>query len=344
MAFLHPGAATAPARLAYLDGWRGVSILMVLVGHFCGYVLIGLFGVYLFFALSGRLMAQVLFVERMPLGEFYRRRLSRVYPAMLVFVLITCIAVRDTHMALDLRSMAEALTFTLNYEVAFRQVALPVQNLWSLCVEEHSYVLLGLIALACRVRRANPTVALACVGVASLADGLICLVLLHQPARNVFWRSDSQLAPIFLSAASYLALRGRPSAGWLPLAGLVAALAAIFAPTPVAYLVIPASLAVAVATLENAPDVVRSALAWPPLTTLGVGSYSIYLWQHPFYRLMIDKALPWWGALAATLVAAGASFYLVERPARRWLNGLGSPKPQRVPYIRSPASPMPGMM
>ena len=47
---------------------------------------LGRFGVELFFVLSGRLMAEILFVQKMPL-DFFLRRFSRVYPALFVFVL-----------------------------------------------------------------------------------------------------------------------------------------------------------------------------------------------------------------------------------------------------------------
>jgi len=69
-----------------LDGWRGLAILIVLTGHFGGYrVLPDLAptGVNLFFVLSGRLMAEILFVRKTPLGPFFFHRFSRVYPGLL---------------------------------------------------------------------------------------------------------------------------------------------------------------------------------------------------------------------------------------------------------------------
>ncbi|MBB6484382.1 acyltransferase family protein [Rhizobium lusitanum] len=60
-----------------LDGWRGLAILIVLTGHFGGdTVLPGLAsaGVDLFFVLSGRLMAEILFVRKIPLRLFFFRR------------------------------------------------------------------------------------------------------------------------------------------------------------------------------------------------------------------------------------------------------------------------------
>ena len=56
-----------------------------------------------------------------------------------------------------------------------------------------------------------------------------------------------------------------------------------------------------------------------PLAWLGTVSYSLYLWQQPFYFLsegQMNVVL----ALAAVFAAAILSYFLVERPARSWLN------------------------
>jgi peptidoglycan/LPS O-acetylase OafA/YrhL len=317
-------SSSSPVRVQHLDGWRGLSLLLVLFGHFVqGNVHVAVFGVYLFFALSGRLMAEILFVDGMGLGEFYRRRLSRIYPALLAFVVFAAVALQNTDLAIDGTSVAAALTFTLNYRLAAWHSAFPIENLWSLCIEEHAYVLLGLVAVAVRSRRVPAVPALLGVAALSLVDGWISLFLLHQQGRTVYWRTDTQLAPIFLAAAAYLIFRGRAVAAWVPLAGLVAAVSAIFAPMPLGYALIPASLALAVATLDRASPGVRAALSWKPLTGLGLASYSIYLWQHPFYRLSLNHAAPWWGLLAAGVLAGLASYRLLEQPARRWLNAIG---------------------
>ena len=89
------------SRLAYLDGWRGLSITLVLIGHFFPVpgINLGVLGVEFFFVLSGRLMAEILFIERYPLKKFFKRRFSRIYPALLVYVLVTMVALSGSFIA-----------------------------------------------------------------------------------------------------------------------------------------------------------------------------------------------------------------------------------------------------
>ena len=83
-------------HLEHLDGWRGIAVSLVLLGHFWGdaHLWSGMskLGVALFFVLSGRLMSEILFVRKSRLSTFFLRRFSRVYPALLVFVSVTTIA------------------------------------------------------------------------------------------------------------------------------------------------------------------------------------------------------------------------------------------------------------
>ena len=62
-------------RKKYLDGVRAIAILGVLFAHFItpDFINLGRAGVELFFVLSGRLMAQILFLNKQELTMFYWR-------------------------------------------------------------------------------------------------------------------------------------------------------------------------------------------------------------------------------------------------------------------------------
>ena len=77
--FAREGSAGG-AHVASLDGWRGLSLLLVFIGHFTAYYEAAALGVELFFVLSGRLMADILILRREPIGTFFWRRASRILP------------------------------------------------------------------------------------------------------------------------------------------------------------------------------------------------------------------------------------------------------------------------
>jgi len=58
-----------------LDGWRGAAIALVILGHFfLPNTGVASTGVEVFFVLSGRLMAEILFIESYPLKRFFLKR------------------------------------------------------------------------------------------------------------------------------------------------------------------------------------------------------------------------------------------------------------------------------
>ena len=317
-----------------MDGWRGASILLVLIGHFLLERITWLAptGVELFFVLSGRLMADILFVERFPLGEFYKRRFSRIYPGLVAFVLLSWLLTSRTELSFKGSAVATALTFTINYAMVLKHGVSAIENLWSLCIEEHAYLLLGLIAFGARRLHLRPMPFLAVIAGASIIDALVSSVLLRQDYFTVYWRTDAHLASIFLAAIAYLALRGRDIPSWLsPLAFLAGLGIMAIGADAARFSLGTAFFALSIATLDRAVPSIRGVLSSRILTAAGVWSFSLYLWQQPLFRLERAGHLLNWLALAIAVAAGLASFYLVEQPARRWLNrNLRFPRPKRV--------------
>lgn len=311
------------AWLTYLDGWRGLSVLAVLIGHFAPLTFIntGRLGVELFFCLSGRLMAGILFVERYPLPAFVLRRVSRVWPALWVFVTAMTLVAWQSGMAqIPLYHIGGALTFTENYvSIATGHVEV-FDHLWSLAVEEWAYLLLALLALI--IRRAGMPVVPLLIGLAVLciANGIVRTIG-GGDYYAVYWRTDVRLASILLPCAVFLVLRGRAVWPWLP---VVAAVVGVLlhinrVPDPIKYTVGTALLAVAMATIDVAPIWVRNLLSLPLLRRIGLWSFSIYLWQQPFAKAGFATAPV---RLILAVLVAIASYYLIENPARRMLNRL----------------------
>ena len=321
-----PAAAVPGGRIGALDGWRGMALLLVLVGHFApvaGYNL-GTLGVDCFFVLSGRLMAEILFVRQERLSLFFQRRFTRVYPALVVFVLLAAVLFSGTAIAVGPLAMATALSLTINYTSIYFHMTGLYDHLWSLCVEEHAYIALGITAwLSRRWRLAAPLLIAVAAG-AALLNGIVQHDVLQHSYFQVFWRSDVQVAVIFTAALCFLWLRRAPATAlyaWLApvLFGLAllckanqtTALLFFGCGTPL--------LALAVCLLEPAPRWYQRLLNMMPLRQIGIWSYSLYLWQQPFYKLH-EKGAPLYWTLPAAIACGLASFYLAERPLRLWLN------------------------
>ncbi len=146
-----------------LDTLRSLAILSVIVFHVNGYhdegtlpamlvpaARLGGMGVDLFFVLSGYLIASqflrpYLAGERPHLWDFYRNRLYRVLPVYLVVLgLYFMVPVWTEDPTLS--PIWQYLTFTLNLVIDFGTKQ-GFTHAWSLCVEEHFYLLFPLIVL-----------------------------------------------------------------------------------------------------------------------------------------------------------------------------------------------------
>src|SRR6185503_4239118 len=150
-----PRAEGGGARIASLDGLRGISILMVLFGHLTGTRNflprefgritgdLGNLGVRVFFIISGYLITSLLFHEiekrgRVDLKGFYIRRVFRIFPAFYAYLAVIGAAAALGLVHLGRWDAVAAATYTVNY-VPDR--AWVVGHIWSLSVEEQFYLL-----------------------------------------------------------------------------------------------------------------------------------------------------------------------------------------------------------
>jgi len=335
----------------YLDGVRGVAILLVLVCHIPTLPLQGGFiGVDLFFVLSGFLITTLLLEEwqatgRISLGAFYARRALRLLPALLV-VLGACVVfseVREDRAAAGgMRTSAlMTLFYSANWFLAYK--AYPRGELsatWSLSVEEQFYlvwpvILLGMLRLGCSRRT------MAGVVIAAMAGSMAARIVLWQggatPSRVFFGtdtHADGLLAgalvgmlfawgagPRSPGAAKALDLAALLSLGLL---GLLVAIGWQADPAMIqaGYPVLNLGAAVLVASLVSSPAL-RRIFEVAPLVWIGRISYGVYLWHIAVFWMFgkagwVGGALYWPAAIALTIAIAAASFYGLERPILRF--------------------------
>jgi peptidoglycan/LPS O-acetylase OafA/YrhL len=142
-----PLALAQSTHLPALDGFRAFSILAVLACHMLplgpaqwqGNATAGYMGMSMFFALSGFLIARYLW-ESPHAGQFFLRRFARILPLVFLVSVVYGLILEgrfDTFLGTNL--------YILNYWHS--ALAPSVSPLWSLGVEMHFYIAIGLAVL-----------------------------------------------------------------------------------------------------------------------------------------------------------------------------------------------------
>lgn len=337
-------SATEHTHIPYLDGWRGLAVACLLLGHFFPIpgINFGSLGVRLFFVLSGLLMARLLFIQKVPLGLFYKRRIARIFPSVYVYLLVVSLAYALTGREINLLELASAATFTNNYVTPEGAWTMPFGHVWSLSVEEHAYIALSLIAVASRASERRSALAVFLATAAMVLAAFVYAATLGT-ARFASVRMHSEVAAfgIFVSSLLLLCGAGRKQTRLPALALAALMVLGVGAhwwgvPPPFRMLVGCGAFALALNHLHRAPGTLHRLLEWKPLRQLGVWSFSIYLWQQPFYMLVHREGMHPALGLALGLVTGVIAFHTVEQPARTWLNRRWSkPAPQAAGAMRS---------
>jgi peptidoglycan/LPS O-acetylase OafA/YrhL len=320
-------------RIDGLDLLRGMAVGLVLLRHALPAVFggAGVVGIVMFFALSGFLITGLLLNElgrtgRVDLRRFYLRRALRLFPALL-FLLAGFVVVTLTLDPLGdrdqlLRTVLIALTYT--GDLPFGHASDATFHLWTLATEEQFYLVWpAVLGLAFARRRVG--VALVLVAAACLAGCVLTLLWLKE-APDLTYSLPTSWAVCFVIGSAAKVYAGRLA---VPRRLVLVCLAALAVQSVIplrghalTYLAGGPVIAVLTALLLLAwrgwADVRQTTLR--PLVLLGTVSYAAYLWNYPLTLWLRPHLGVEAGVVAAalTLVAAAASWRLVEQPAQRW--------------------------
>lgn len=296
-------------RIPELDGLRGVAILLVVFAHATDGVLPsyrglwpsldslgGFVGVQLFFVLSGFLITRILIAEREKRGRidllaFYKRRLQRLVPSL---VLVSAVAA-----LVDPWSALRAVTYTANIPVPPYGLGY-MGHAWSLAVEEQFYlawpallVLSGSRAWA--VALAGILWTVATQQLSGVPDGWVYNLL----------RWDAILAGCLLALAG---TRLRVHWFYVGLAVLLTYTLGRFG--ELQRIDYPLATLACIGMVAAAADVKWLGASW--LRHVGHISYAWYLW----HILVMRADLPTLVTLPVSLVLAEATYWLVDRKAQ----------------------------
>jgi peptidoglycan/LPS O-acetylase OafA/YrhL len=366
VASARPGAPRRAFRTD-IEGLRAVAVGAVVLYHAWPAILPGGFvGVDVFFVISGFLITGQLMADRSSHGHhdvarFYARRIRRILPASTLVLIVTVIVAWQVEPAFRASAVSVdsiwASLFAINYHLAEQSTnylnasspVSPLQNYWSLSVEEQFYLLWPVILIACSAlaaRRATRSphrrrplgavwLSLTVVLVGSF------LVDLHLTQESPPWAYFSLFsrgwelaagALVFMVSVPLARLPSRVASGltWVGLIAIVAAALAFGShtayPGTAALLPVAGTMVIIAAgccARERRRGADTMVLNRAPFQSVGRLSYSWYLWHFP--ALILAPAifgvatLPVAANLAvalASLVVAGLCYRYVENPIR----------------------------
>lgn len=339
---------THPKYRPDIDGLRAVAVLSVVAFHaFPDIVSGGFIGVDIFFVISGFLISTILF-ENLRRGtfsfaEFYRRRIRRIFPALIVVLIATMVLgwallLNDEFRQLSRHVVAGAAflsNFALWQESGYfdSQAELkPLLHLWSLGVEEQFYIVWPLLAyVGWKLRRG----ALALLILIAAASFALNIAGRHADPVGMFYSPLTRFWELLIGAVlAHLSLRRATLLGdqprWADAASVVGTVLIVVACAlltttmsfPGWWAAIPvAGAALLIAVGPNAL-INHAILRQPPLVWVGLISYPLYLWHWPllsFLRIAVGEA--GWKArmfvVCIAFVLAWLVYRYIEAPIRQ---------------------------
>lgn len=330
-----------------IDGLRAIAVISVLIFHaFPEWLPGGFVGVDVFFVISGYLITLILNKEiqenRYSIAEFYRRRIDRLFPAIIVMLSAVYIfgwfaLLADEFMQLG-KQMAGGAGFVANIVLYSESgyfnessATKPLLHLWSLGIEEQFYLLFPILLYAAFKLRLHPLIMVSILLAASFA---LNLQSIKEDVERTFYLPQYRHWELLAGSALALLL-SRENPLWkrhgistsLSVAGLGMIGFSIWKYTaamafPGWYAAVPVVGTVLVITAANGSPINRYLLGSKPMVLIGLISFPLYLWHWPLLSIaqVINGDVPpeWvrWCLLAAALLLSIITYAAIERPLK----------------------------
>ncbi len=331
-----------------IDGLRAVAVIPVVLFHagfkqFAG----GFLGVDIFFVISGYLITTLIVQEieesTFSLKGFYERRARRILPALLVVMASTTFVGYFLLMPDEYKNLGQSLVATtlfsnnilLGLTSGYWDLASefkPLLHTWSLGVEEQFYLIFPILMLViskyCRTR------VIWVITILAVTSYITFYLINTISPRWAFYILPGRAWELLIgSIAAFIVLRDSKQAVALcrtPLTtytGLLATIFAIAMYTPEGNGIGQYNIAITIGTMliivgTASSSKLKDLLSSRAFVSVGLISYSLYLWHQPIYSFVRalsssrPDAVDYVAALGLAFLLSVATWKYVEKPFR----------------------------
>lgn len=338
-----------------IDGLRGVAVLLVVLFHiYPDYFSFGYIGVDIFFVISGFLISQII-IDKNNKGtfsfkEFYRNRIRRIFPAMLVVLLFFYVVGYLFMFPVELKSFSNHIVWSGLFAENWKLIResndywdvgsffKPILHYWSLSIEEQFYLLWPLIIMLLHKMRWRMDYAL----IVLIVLGFTLPQSLGISNMNAYFNSMSRFWELMAGALVAVLIIRYSGYRWMMfierMSGVVLILFLFsvglsfgnknFSYYKTGAIIISTGLLIISIHREDRWKVLSSFL----LVSIGLISYSLYLWHYPvisFIRYIFGIEINGLYLFLTSLILSYFSYRFIELPFRknnsyRWSIGLVS--------------------
>lgn len=335
-----------------IDGLRAVAVIPVILFHagldaFSG----GFVGVDIFFVISGYLITSIILSEKdndtFSIVNFYERRARRILPALFFIILVSLPFAYFLLLPEDLKDFSQSLVsivfFSSNIlfwqETGYWGTAnelKPMLHTWSLGVEEQYYIVFPLLLAALGKFRRHLLLPMLILLI--VASYLLCIKLVELAPTANFFLLPTRAWELGIGAlVAYFCLyyqhflknvSTNVVSQTLSLVGLSLILFSIFefdekTPFPGHFALLPTVGTALLILFATSKTYIGKLLSTKLLVSIGLISYSAYLWHQPifaFARHYSLKSVPEYAFLLLSLLSLALAFLTwkyIEAPFRK---------------------------
>ncbi|WP_050295265.1 acyltransferase family protein [Yersinia sp. 2105 StPb PI] len=337
---------TIRAYRSDIDGLRAIAVISVMlyhfsIGHFSG----GFVGVDIFFVISGYLITGGIIKQgeagKFSFSDFYIRRARRLFPALLVTIILSYVAAFWLFSPIDFANMSGSTIFALGgisniffwMEADYfdsASILKPLLHTWSLSVELQFYLIWpAILLLLIKFGRKITGYGVVAVTIAGLISSIFALK--YDPT-GAFYLTQYRFYEFAVGGLAFLVGRSKfmRSKYYMPNMIFVVGIALVF------YSIFSYSTETAFPGLNALPPVIGAALiilsgeqaigakilSLRPVSYIGEISYSLYLIHWPlvvfvqYFSVKEISSIERYGLVAATFVLSVSMHRLIEKPFR----------------------------